>query len=283
MLGPIGMLMQKEVDDIENLLRTRRVVVLTGAGCSTESGIPDYRGEGRPAHPRVPIQHRDFITNAEVQRRYWARATLGWAHFRRAQPNAAHRALAELERDGYITGIITQNVDRLHQAAGSRRVVELHGALADVVCLQCERMSARDEVHARLLEHNPRWLESVAELRPDGDAELAPEWVREFRVVGCTECGGALKPAVVFFGGSVEKSTLARAWELFDEAEALLVLGSSLAVYSGFRFARRAAQTGRLIAVINQGKTRADDLGLVLRSQARLGELLPLIATRLVA
>jgi NAD-dependent deacetylase sirtuin 4 len=262
-------------------LRVRRAVVLTGAGCSTDSGIPDYRGAGRPARPRVPIQHDAFTRSAEVRKRYWARATVGWPWFSSCLPNAAHQGIASLERAGRVVGVITQNVDRLHHAAGSRRVVELHGALADVICLACGRLVARDDVHARLLEENAGWLQGGADFAPDGDAEIAAERIAGFRVVDCTACGGPLKPHVVFFGGSVPPSTLAAAWALFEEADAVLVLGSSLAVFSGFRFVRRAASEGKPIAIVNRGPTRADDLAVDVRIDASLGELLPRLAASL--
>jgi NAD+-dependent protein deacetylase sirtuin 4 len=250
------------------LMRDRRFVALTGAGCSTESGIPDYRGTGRPERPRSPIMHDAFMRQAEVRRRYWARATLGWARFSGARPNLAHHALAALERETHLLGVITQNVDRLHHQAGSRRVIELHGALADVRCLSCHRHQARAEVHERLLAANPGWLDRAAALAPDGDAELTAAEVAAFVVVDCIDCGGALKPDVVFFGGGVPESTLGAAWALLAEAEALLVIGSSLAVWSGFRFVRRAAEQGVPIAIINLGPTRADPL-----AQVRVGAL----------
>ncbi|HEX4447624.1 MAG TPA: NAD-dependent protein deacetylase [Polyangiaceae bacterium] len=275
--------MDAPFEQLCSLLQTKRVVVLTGAGCSTESGIPDYRGQGRPERPRAPIQHDAFVRSAEARQRYWARATVGWARFSTFGPNAAHRALAALEDRGHIVGVITQNVDRLHHEAGSRRVVELHGALADVVCLGCGRITPRTDAHARLVQANPDWLALASAYAPDGDAEIAVERVREFRVVDCVTCGGPLKPHVVFFGGSVAPATLSAAWGLLDEAEALLVLGSSLAVYSGFRFARRAASEGKPIAIVNQGPTRADALELHVRLDARLGELLPRLAAQLAS
>lgn len=243
------------------LLVGRRFVALTGAGCSTESGIPDYRGGGRTG-PRNPIQHDAFLRRPEVRQRYWARATVGWARFRSAEPNAAHRALAALEAAGPLYGVITQNVDRLHHRAGSRRVVELHGALAEVLCLRCGAGEDRDTVQARLLQENPGWLAAVAEiqLRPDGDSDLPADAVAGFTVVGCRACGGDLKPDVVFFGGNVPERTLTAAWALFEQAEALLVVGSSLTVYSGFRFVRRARELDLPIAVVNIGPTRGDDL-----------------------
>ncbi|HEX3697874.1 MAG TPA: NAD-dependent protein deacetylase [Polyangia bacterium] len=265
---------------LQALLRDRRFVALTGAGCSTESGIPDYRGQGRSG-PRRPIQHDAFIQHAPVRQRYWARATLGWQRFSAAAPNPAHHALARLEHAGLLAGIITQNVDRLHHAAGSRRVVELHGALADVRCLACHAAFARDSVHQRLLDANPDWLTSAAAaLAPDGDADLADDAVAAFTVVGCVICGGALMPNVVFFGGHVAESTLRAAWELFATAEILLVVGSSLTVYSGFRFVRRAGELGVPVALINDGPTRADDL-VTVRLGARAGQALPRLAALL--
>jgi NAD-dependent SIR2 family protein deacetylase len=269
-------------DDLAPLvavLAGRRVVALTGAGCSTESGIPDYRGGGRTG-PRNPIQHDAFMRRPDVRRRYWARATLGWARFSGAAPNDAHRALAALEQAGHVAGVITQNVDRLHQRAGSRRVVELHGALADVACLRCGRIEARAELQARLLDANPGWLESAIDIQPDGDAELEADRVREFTVVACRVCGGELKPDVVFFGGSVSERTLAAAWDLFAEAEALLVVGSSLAVYSGFRFVRRAQDQGLPVAIVNVGPTRADEIAAV-KVSAPVGTILPRVAETL--
>jgi len=257
------------------------VVVLTGAGCSTESGIPDYRGAGTPAPARKPIQHDAFLRRPEVRQRYWARATVGWARFSRARPNAAHRALAALEEAGHLTGIITQNVDRLHQEAGSRRVVELHGALAEVRCLDCQGGEPRSELQDRLLAVNPGWLDRVAAMAPDGDADLPAGEVATFEVVGCRSCGGTLKPDVVFFGGSVAEPTLAQAWALFDQAEALLVVGSSLAVYSGYRFAKRAAERGMPMGVINLGPTRADELAQA-RVCERAGDVLPRLAACLI-
>jgi len=283
-LAPAPALPEEALDALARLLAGKRFVALTGAGCSTESGIPDYRGGGRPA-PRHPIQHDAYVRRPEVRRRYWARATLGWQRFSGAEPNAAHRALAALERAGRLAGVITQNVDRLHQAAGSARVVELHGALADVCCLACARVEPRPSVHARLLQENPGWLaRATAELRlaPDGDAELPDEAVERFRVVTCLGCGGTLKPDVVFFGGTVGEATLAAAWSLFAEAEVLLVVGSSLTVYSGFRFVRRAAERGVPVGVINVGPTRADP-DVTVRLSALAGEALPALARLLLA
>jgi NAD-dependent SIR2 family protein deacetylase len=261
------------------LLAGRALAVLTGAGCSTESGIPDYRGAGRPTRG-TPISHDAFVKSAAVRRRYWARATLGWPRFVGARPNPAHEALAALERGGLVEGLITQNVDGLHQAAGSRRVIELHGSLADVRCLACGAPEPRGEVQRRLVDANPGWLDRAAALAPDGDAELQAADVEAFAVVACRACGGALMPRVVFFGGSVPAPTVEEAFAVVDRAEALLVVGSSLAVYSGFRFVRRAAERGLPIAIVNLGSTRGDDLGVV-RVSERAGVYLPALAARL--
>jgi NAD-dependent SIR2 family protein deacetylase len=271
----------RDVAALVELLADRRVVALTGAGCSTVSGTPDYRGQGK-SPSRTPIQHDAFLRRADVRRRYWARATVGWARFRGALPNAAHDALAAMETGGALLGVITQNVDRLHAAAGSRRIVELHGALEDVRCLTCGTLEARTGVHERLLDEHPGWLERVAGgVRPDGDADLAEEHVDDLRVVDCLVCGGVLKPDVVFFGGNVGQATLAAAWKLFDEAEALLVVGSSLAVWSGYRFVRRATEHGVPVAIVNLGPTRAD-AEAALRIAARAGEVLPALARALI-
>jgi len=271
------------IEALVGVLSGRRIVALTGAGCSTESGIPDYRGKGRPP-ARSPIQHDAFVRRADVRQRYWARATAGWERFSQSQPNAAHHALAALEAAGTLNGIITQNVDRLHHAAGSRRVIELHGALAEVTCLSCGTRETRDALHARLLEANPEWLTNwrarAAASAPDGDTELPTTEVEGFRVLDCLVCDGALMPDVVFFGGTVPQEKVADAWSLIDSAEALLIVGSSLAVYSGWRFVRGAAERGLPIAIINLGPTRADDLCQV-RIDAKAGDILPRLVSRL--
>jgi NAD-dependent SIR2 family protein deacetylase len=274
---PLG----RQVDALREVLGGRRLVALTGAGCSTESGIPDYRGAGR-SPTRSPIQHDAFLRRPEVRRRYWARATLGWVRFHGARPNAAHEALAALEQAGPLAGIITQNVDRLHAAAGSRQVIELHGALEDVRCLACGRIEPRAGVHHRLLAENPDWLARVSgDIRPDGDADLPEEMIAELRVVDCRACAGVLKPDVVFFGGNVPETTLATAWALFEQAEALLVVGSSLTVWSGYRFVRRACERGVPVAIVNLGPTRADREA-ALRVSARAGDLLPALVRALL-
>jgi NAD-dependent SIR2 family protein deacetylase len=262
------------VGALASLLRGRRIVVLTGAGCSTESGIPDYRGPGTRARARNPIQHMEFLSRPEVRARYWARSLIGWPRFSQARPNAAHHALAALERDGHVLGLITQNVDRLHHAAGSARIIELHGALAEVRCLACGQREARAELQERLLALNPGFVEQQVELRPDGDAELPLEAVRSFRVADCSRCGGAMKPDVVFFGDNVPRPTVDAAFSMLEEGDALLVVGSSLAVFSGYRFVLRASERHMPIAMINIGESRGDELADV-RVEARAGEVLP--------
>ena len=271
-----------ELAALVSLVRDRRIVALTGAGCSTESGIPDYRGPDTPPRTRPPIQHREFVDHAEMRRRYWARSVLGWSQFSSAQPNAAHAALAALEQRGPLAGVITQNVDGLHGAAGSRTVVELHDALARVRCLACDAMVTRDALQARLLAANPGWLDRArnTKIAPDGDADLPDPLVAGFTVVACDACDGTLMPDVVFFGGSVPRATLDAAWQVFDRAEVLLVVGSSLAVFSGYRFVRRAAERGVPVGILNRGPTRGDPYAAV-RVDARAGLALPELARAL--
>lgn len=263
------------IDGIVNVLAGRRILALTGAGISTESGIPDYRGPGRP--PRRPIQYQEFVSRPEARQRYWARSTLGWPRFRGARPNAGHAALTTLERSGRLVGLLTQNVDRLHQAAGHGALIELHGALADVVCLGCAARSDRDVLQEELLALNPGWAGEGPDA-PDGDVELAS--AEGFRVPACAVCGGILKPDVVFFGENVPAARVAAAWAWLDAAEVLLVVGSSLAVFSGFRFARRAAEVGKVVVILNQGETRADPLA-TLKVEAPAGVTLAALARAL--
>ncbi|MBM4360087.1 MAG: NAD-dependent protein deacetylase [Deltaproteobacteria bacterium] len=266
------------LDALVAMLTGVRFAVLTGAGISTDSGIPDYRSPGRP--PRNPIQHRQFLTDAAWRRRYWARSVLGWERFRAARPNPTHHALARLERSGLVTGVVTQNVDRLHHAAGSRRVVELHGALAEVRCLDCAAFESRDALQLRLRARNPWLLDRGEELRPDGDVELDGAAIDRFEVADCTECGGVLMPNVVFFGGTVARSVVDEAMGHVESAAALLVLGSSLTVFSGFRFVRRAAELGKPVAIVNLGSTRGDPQA-TLKLDAPLGEVVPRLADAL--
>jgi NAD-dependent deacetylase sirtuin 4 len=265
------------LEDLEALLRGKRLAVLTGAGISTESGIPDYRGPETRRRARQPIRFQEYAASAEGRARYWARSMLGWPRFSSAEPNAGHRALAMLEHAGHLSGLITQNVDRLHRAAGSCRVVELHGALAEVHCLRCDYSEARAELQTRLETLNPQLVNARAEQAPDGDADLAPSLLADFRVANCLACDGLLKPNVVFFGESVPQRTVADAFSIVDAADALLVVGSSLAVYSGYRFVQRAQARGLPIALINLGETRADTIAHV-RVERKIGEVLPALA-----
>jgi NAD+-dependent protein deacetylase sirtuin 4 len=260
--------------------RHPRVFVLTGAGCSTESGIPDYRGPQTRHKPRNPIQHREFLQRPEVRARYWARSLLGWPRFTTARPNDAHRALAALEEAGVVPGLITQNVDGLHHAAGSQRVLELHGALSRVKCLACGAPEPRASVQARMLGLNPDFAHAGVELRPDGDAELPLEAVEGFRVPACTRCGGTLKPDVVFFGDNVAPALVQDAFALLEEGDALLVVGSSLTVYSGYRFVVRASERHIPIGILNLGDSRGDALADV-RVEGSAGAVLPALARAL--
>ncbi len=240
---------------LEQLLEGR-VAVLTGAGISTDSGIPDYRGPTTRERVRQPMQHKTFVEDAEARRRYWARSLVGWPRIRDARPNGGHEALAALERAGRLTGVITQNVDGLHQRAGSQRVIELHGALADVTCLGCGALEPRDTLQARLLHLNPYAARAAPVHAPDGDADVAD--LASFVVPGCLACEGVLKPDVVFFGGSVPRPRVEDAYALVDASDALLVVGSSLAVFSGLRFVRRAHAAKKPIVIVNRGPTRGD-------------------------
>lgn len=261
-----------EFPALVDLLRGRPAVVLAGAGCSTESGIPDYRGPWRPA--RMPMRYQEFMGSAEARVRYWARSAVGWARFSRAGPNAAHRAIAGLEAAGVVRGVITQNVDGLHQAAGNQRVVELHGTLSRVRCMNCDATESRSSVQERIDALNPGHSLVDGHFAPDGDAEISPAVYDAFRVPACLGCGGILKPDVVFFGESVPRETVESAWRLFDQGEVLLVLGSSLTVFSGRRFVLRAQKEGRPVAIMNLGMTRCDDVAVV-RVEERLGAALP--------
>lgn len=265
------------------LVRGQRVAALTGAGCSTASGIPDYGGLGRPPRGRKPIVHDEFLRRFDVRQRYWARATLGWARFSRATPNPAHEALAEMERVGWLGHLVTQNVDRLHHAAGSYAVTELHGALADVICLDCGEVSSRGALQTRLLAANPAWQARLEEVlhAPDGDAEADQEAVGEFEVVPCAGCGGRLKPNVVLFGGTVAEPVVHAAHAAIAAADVLLVVGSSLAVYSGWRFVRAALERRQPVAIVNLGPTRADDHP-VLKVGSAAAEVLPWLVRQAV-
>ena len=263
-------------------LRGRRVVALTGAGVSTESGIPDYRSPEALARVRRPLHGPEFIRSGALRRRYWARSMVGWERFRLAQPGLAHMAIAQLEARGTVVGVITQNVDRLHSAAGSQRVTELHGALAEVICLECERIEDRDTLQLRMRASNPDWLDGPSPMAPDGDADLPDEMVEHFQVPDCVACRGVLKPRVVFFGHNVARPVVEQAFARVDEADVLLVAGTSLAVFSGYRFLVRAAERKIPIAIVNRGPVRGEERA-ALKIEASTGETLAALASALCA
>jgi NAD-dependent SIR2 family protein deacetylase len=269
------------VADAVALLRGRRLVVLTGAGVSTDSGIPDYRGPDSP--PRTPMTYQQFVGDPAFRRTYWARNHVGWQHVGRTRPNAGHHAVARLEADGGAVGVITQNVDRLHQLAGSREVIDLHGTYADVICLACGDRVTRAALDLRLQELNPDFREQVravadVEIAPDADAVIAS--TEGFVVADCDRCGGMLKPDIVYFGENVPRERVARAFAMVDAADALLVAGSSLTVMSGLRFVRHAARVGMPVVIVNRGVTRGDDLA-DLRLDAGTSETLTALAEEL--
>ena len=261
--------------------RHGRWAVLTGAGLSAASGIPTYRDDFGTWQRSRPIQHQEFIGDETARRRYWSRSLVGWRHVARSRPNEAHHALARLEAAGRVTTVITQNVDRLHQAAGHRRVIDLHGRLDRVRCLDCGAFSPREGLQGRMERDHPG-LGQVddAELRPDGDAEPASDLAAAFRVPACEACAGVLMPDVVFFGGQVPRPRVERARAAVARADGLMVVGSSLMVYSGFRFCREARELGKPLLIINRGRTRADDLA-TLKVEADCAEALARLADRI--
>ena len=270
------------LDDAVTVLRDflhahRRLVVLTGAGCSTSSGIPAYRDEEGTWRQRRPVQYQDFVGSDAWRRRYWARSMRGFPVMAGARPNAVHAWLVDLERQGRLELLVTQNVDGLHQRAGSSEVVDLHGSIHGVRCLDCGASTARRDLQARLEALNPGHGGEVTELRPDGDAELPAGALEDFRVPDCEACGGMLKPDVVFFGESVPRERVDRTRAALEQADALLVLGSSLMVFSGYRFCRDAARLGLPMASVTRGRTRADDL-LALRLRVDCTELFERLA-----
>ncbi|WP_051687026.1 NAD-dependent protein deacetylase [Microbulbifer sp. HZ11] len=252
--------------------RYPRLTVLTGAGVSTDSGIPDYRDRNGQWKRKPPVDHREFMKCAATRQRYWGRALIGWPVIRNSAPNPAHFHLAELERRGHINLLITQNVDRLHQRAGSERVMDLHGRADEIRCMSCDYRAVRQLVHDRSYALNPTFRHYTAEVAPDGDADLEVDF-SSFQVADCPDCAGILKPDVVFFGDNVPRERVQLAMDTLRESDALLVVGSSLMVYSGFRFCRYAKEWGKPMAALNLGKTRADDL-IDLKLNAGIGETL---------
>lgn len=243
---------------VVEILRGRAVVALTGAGMSTRSGIPDYRGVSTKRQVSTRVQWDDFVRDPDVRKRYWARASVGWPRFAAARPNPAHRALAQLAKQGTVRGLITQNVDTLDEAAGSEGVVHLHGVLERSRCMRCAAVETRSNHHARLVGLNPGLANVSGAMAPDGDAELHAGDIDRFVVADCLACHGPLRPDVVFFGASVPGPVREQAGVVFDRAEVLLVAGTSLAVFSGYRFVRRAVDRGVAVVIVNRGPTRGD-------------------------
>ncbi|MEM5536761.1 NAD-dependent protein deacetylase [Neptuniibacter pectenicola] len=250
-----------------------RLVVLTGAGVSTDSGIPAYRDKQGNWQHATPVQHHEFMNSHYARQRYWARSLLGWPTIRDAQPSPAHVALSKLEQSGHIHLLITQNVDRLHQKAGSRQVIDLHGRSDKVKCMQCAQRYNRTYIHELSAQANPHFEQIQVAAKPDGDADLETEQFNLFKVPECSACGGILKPDVVYFGDNVPKETVFSALDALQNADALLTVGSSLMVYSGYRFCKKAAEWNKPIAALNLGVTRADPL-LNLKINAPISETL---------
>ena len=260
-----------DTDRAAELLRDKSLAVLTGAGISTDSGIPDYRGPDSP--PRTPMTFQDFTRTFAGRQRYWARSFVGWRRMRTAAPNSGHFAVAELEKRGLVEGLITQNVDGLHQEAGSVKVIDLHGRLDRVICLNCGELTHRSDLERRLSLLNPDFdVSHEIELAPDGDAIVSD--TASFVIADCLNCGGVLKPDVVFFGESVPPERVSASYGVIERAGALLVAGSSLTVYSGLRFVRKAAQAGLPVVILNRGWTRGDDLATI-KIDGGLAEVLP--------
>lgn len=254
-------------------LRTRPALLLTGAGISTDSGIPDYRSPAALANPREPMRFQTFLRDQTARQHYWARSHVGWKHMSVVQPNSGHIACARLQAAGLATGVLTQNVDGLHQLAGSTEVLELHGTISQVRCLSCRQTEPMTSYQSRLLRLNPGFSAQAGALNPDGDTELAPEDTAGFQVADCLNCGGIMKTDVVFFGENVPAPVVSAAWKMLQEAKSLLVLGSSLTVRSGYRFVEGAYQQDKPVFIINDGQTRADDLALI-KLEGRLAPLL---------
>jgi NAD-dependent SIR2 family protein deacetylase len=268
-------------EQLSALVGAGGVVVLSGAGLSTESGIPDYRGpRGAGARRPKPMSFSEFTSSAAARQRYWARSHVGWPLMAGAAPNAGHHAVTALQRAGLVGGIITQNVDGLHQASGADPVLDLHGQLRRVICLSCGASTSRDRVQERLDAANPGGVGVTMTVQPDGDVDLPEQAIEEFVVVPCDRCGGDLKPDVVFFGENVPTDRVATGYQLLDRASSLLVLGSSLTVFSGRRFVLRAIAHSLPVAIVNDGPTRADEL-VTIHLAARLGPALRELADRL--
>ncbi|EDW53052.1 NAD-dependent protein deacylase Sirt4 [Drosophila sechellia] len=268
-------------DDIKRLedflLSKPNVLVLTGAGISTESGIPDYRSEGVGLYARSnhkPVQHMEFVKSSAVRKRYWARNFVGWPKFSATQPNATHHALARFEREERVQAVVTQNVDRLHTKAGSRNVVEVHGSGYVVKCLSCEYRIDRHDFQSILASLNPAFKDAPDMIRPDGDVEIPLEYIENFRIPECTQCGGDLKPEIVFFGDSVPRPRVDQIAGMVYNSDGLLVLGSSLLVFSGYRVVLQTKDLKLPVAIVNIGETRADHLADI-KISAKCGDVIP--------
>jgi NAD-dependent SIR2 family protein deacetylase len=259
--------------ELRQRLADGQVFVLSGAGVSTDSGIPDYRDEQGAWKGREPVQYRDFVLSEAMRKRYWARSMVGFPWLSSAVPNLAHRALCALEQRGALSLLVTQNVDGLHRRAGSQRVIDLHGRLDEVVCLDCGAITSRAELQSELALRNPAFVSASGTVKPDGDAELETVNYEQFQVVACASCAGVLKPNVVFFGENVPAPRVLEAMSALERSRLLLIVGSSLMVFSGYRFARAAARLGVPIAILNRGKTRADDLATLKISSGIAGAL----------
>lgn len=265
--------LESRISELRLLLAGGGVFVLSGAGVSTDSGIPDYRDDHGAWKAREPVQYRDFVGSERVRRRYWARSMLGFPLMALARPNPAHLALAELEARGGLSLLVTQNVDGLHQRAGNESVVDLHGRLDQVRCLGCGALTARAALQSELVARNPEFVRADALIKPDGDAELSDVDYQRFEVPSCAACGGILKPHVVFFGENVPAERVNRAMSALEQSKLLLIVGTSLMVFSGFRFARAATRAGVPIAIVNRGVTRADELSR-LKIPGNVGDIL---------
>ena len=268
------------IEQAAQLLSGGTFTLLSGAGVSTDSGIPDYRGPTAVKRARGPVQYRDFIEKELERKRYWAGSVIGYPRMSAVRPNIAHEICARFEADGFLSGTITQNVDSLHLEAGTRHIIELHGALREVRCLACDARESRAALQARLEEANPDVHTQRAALAADGDAEVGGRYVESFVVPSCLHCGGVIMPDVVFFGDSVPRPRVDAAFDILERGSGLLVAGSSLTVFSGFRFARRASELGMPIVILNDGPTRADALATV-RISGGLSRTLPALKSAL--
>ncbi|MES1177664.1 MAG: NAD-dependent protein deacetylase [Myxococcales bacterium] len=277
-LGASGNQASNAIAELKERLAEGGTFVLTGAGVSTDSGIPDYRDDAGAWKARAPVQYRDFVGSEATRRRYWARSMLGYPFMARTLPNVAHHALSALEARGQLSLLVTQNVDGLHRRAGSRQLVDLHGRLDQVRCLGCGALTERAALQSELEARNPEFIAAEATVKPDGDAELSDVDYQRFEVVPCAACGGMLKPHVVFFGENVPAERVTQSMATLEGSRLLLIIGTSLMVFSGFRFARAAARFGVPIAIINRGITRADELA-TLKLRGNVGELLSGLAS----